>query len=91
VSGTGYAAGGVTITNGVAAGLTGGTTFWTPTSIDFGTVTLADPFDAVMIYDPAAGDRNLGVFVFGAQTVTAAPYSLVLPTNDASNGLVRMA
>ena len=92
VSGTGYTAGGVSVTNGNTAGLTGGTTFWTPSaSISYGTVTLATSFDAVMIYDTGATNRNLGVFTFPAQTVNAAPFSLLMPTNDATTGLIRLA
>jgi hypothetical protein len=92
VSGSGYSAGGVSVTNGNTAGLTGGTTFWTPSAtINFSTVTLATAFDAVMIYDTGATNRNIGVFTFGSQTVTAAPFSLTMPTNDSSTGLIRMA
>lgn len=92
VSGTGYSAGGVSVTNGNTAGLTGGTTYWTPSAtISYGTVTLATAFDAVMLYDTGASNRNVGVFTFGSQTVTAAPFSLTMPTNDASTGLIRLA
>jgi hypothetical protein len=91
VSGTGYTAGGVAVTNANSAGLTGATAFWTPSaSIAFGTVTLATAFDAAMLYDTGATNRNLGVFTFGSQTVTAAPFTLTMPTNDASTGLLRI-
>lgn len=92
VSGSGYSAGGVAVTNANTAGLTSTTTFWTPSAtIAFGTVTLATAFDAVMLYDTVAADRNLGVFTFGSQTVTAAPFSLTMPTNDSTTGLLRVA
>lgn len=92
VSGSGYTAAGVAVTNANTAGLTSTTTFWTPSAtIAFGTVTLATAFDAVMIYDTGATNRNLGVFTFGSQTVTAAPFSLTMPTNDSSTGLLRVA
>ena len=91
VTGTGYTAGGVSVTNGNTAGLTGATTFWTPSaSISYGTVTLATSFDAVMLYDTGAANRNVGVFTFPAQTVNAAPFSLLMPTNDATTGLIRL-
>ena len=65
VSGSGYSAGGVSVTNGNTAGLTGTTTFWTPcATIAFGTVTLGSAFDAVMIYRTDDADRNIGVFIF---------------------------
>lgn len=92
VSGTNYAAGGVAVTNANNAGLTTATTFWTPSaSIAFTTVTLATAFDAIMIYDTGASNRNVGVFTFGSQTITAGTLTLTMPTNDASNGLIRMA
>ena len=92
VSGTGYTAGGVSVTNSNTAGLTGTTAFWTPSaSISFGTVTLATAFDAVMIYSTDDANRNIGVFTFGSQTVTAAPFSLTMPTNDETTGLARFA
>ena len=91
VSGTGYTAGGVSVTNANTAGLTGSTTFWTPSaSIVYTTVTLATAFDAVMIYDTGAANRNLGVFTFGSQTITAGTLTLTMPTNDATTGLIRL-
>lgn len=91
VSGSGYTAGGVSVTNANSAGLTSTTAYWTPSAtISFGTVTLATAFDACMIYDTGATNRNLGVFTFGSQTVTAAPFSLTMPTNDSSTGLIRL-
>lgn len=91
VSGTGYTAGGVSVTNANTAGLTTATTFWTPSaSIVFTTVTLATAFDAVMIYDTGATNRNLGVFTFGSQTITAGTLTLTMPTNDATTGLIRL-
>lgn len=92
VSGSGYTAGGVSVTNGNSAGLTSTTSFWTPSAtIAFGTVTLSTEFDAVMIYSTSDANRSIGVFTFGAQTVTAAPFSITMPTNDSSTGLVRFA
>ena len=92
VSGTNYTAGGVSVTNGNTAGLTTTTTFWTPSaSIVYTTVTLSTAFDATMIYDTGASNRNLGVFTFGSQTVTAGTLTLTMPTNNSTTGLVRLA
>ena len=92
VSGSGYTAGGVSVTNANTAGLTGTTTFWTPSAtISFGTVTLSTAFDAAMIYSTTDTNRNIGVFTFGSTTVNAGTFSLTMPTNDASTGLVRIA
>jgi hypothetical protein len=92
VSGTNYTAGGVSVTNGNTAGLTSTTAFWTPSaSIVFTTVTLTTAFDAVMIYSTTDTNRNLGVFTFGSQTITAGTFTLTMPTNDSSTGLIRFA
>lgn len=92
VTGTNYTAGGVSVTNANTAGLTSTTAYWTPSaSITFTTVTLATAFDAVMIYSTTDTNRNLGVFTFGSQTITAGTFTLTMPTNDASTGLIRFA
>lgn len=92
VSGTNYTAGGASVTNGNTAGLTSTTAYWTPSaSIAWTTVTLSTAFDAVMIYSTTDTNRNIGVFTFGSQTVTAGNFTLTMPTNDSSTGLVRFA
>ncbi len=92
VSGTNYTAGGVSVTNANTAGLTSTTAYWTPSaSITFTTVTLATSFDAVMIYSTTDTNRNIGVFTFGGTTITAGTFTLTMPTNDSSTGLVRFA
>ena len=92
VSGSGYVAGGVAVTTTQVPQITGSTTYWTPAAaIAFGTVTLGTAFDCFMLYD--TGDSNANVFVgtFGSQTVTAATFTINMPTDDASTGLVRWA
>ena len=92
VSGSGYTAGGVSVTNANTAGLTGTTSFWTPSAaISFPSVTLGTSFDAVMIYSTTDANRSLGVYTFTAQTITAGTLTLTMPTNDASTGLMRVA
>jgi hypothetical protein len=92
VTGANYTAGGVSVTNANSAGLTSTTAYWTPSaSITFTTVTLATAFDAVMIYSTTDSNRNLGVFTFGSQTITAGTLTLTMPTNDSSTGLIRFA
>ncbi len=92
VSGAGYSGGGVTVTNANTAGLTSTTAFWTPSAtITFTTVTLSTAFDACMIYSTTDSNRNIGVFTFGSSTVTAGNFTLTMPTNDSSTGLVRLS
>jgi hypothetical protein len=92
VTGTGYTATGTAVTNATAPTSTGTTAFWTPSaSISWTTVTIA-AFDAFLLYnDTAAGKNAVLVGTFGSQTVTAGNFSLTMPTNDASNALLRLA
>ena len=96
VSGSGYTAGGIAVTNATAPANTGGTgiiAFWTPSaSLAFGTVTLATAFDCVMFYnDTAAGKNAVSVNTFGSTTVTAATFTLTMPVNDLTTGLLRIS
>ena len=92
VSGTGYSAGGVTVTNAVAPTSTGTTAFWTPSaSIVFTTVTLTTAFDAVLLYNSTQANRAISVHNFGAQTITAATLTLTMPANAAGTALLNFA
>jgi hypothetical protein len=93
VTGTGYTTGGVAVTTATAPTTSGTTAFFTPSaSIVFSGVTLSTAFDAVLIYnDTASGKNAVSVHTFGAQTVTAGTFTLTMPTNDASNALIRIA
>ena len=95
VSGAGYTAGGVDLTGSpdwVAPTSTSTTAFSTPTaSIVYTTVTLATAFDAVLIYNSTQGNKAVSVHTFGSQTVTAGTFTLTMPTNDSSTGLIRLA
>lgn len=92
VSGTGYTAGGIAVTNATAPAATGTTAFWTPSaSLLYSTVTLSTSFDCVLLYNSTQGNKAVASYTFGAQTVTAGNFSLTMPTNDATNGLLRIA
>jgi hypothetical protein len=92
VSGTGYTAGGVTVTFGTPPSTSGTTAFVTPSaSISYSAVTLSTAFDAVLIYNSTQSDKAVSVHTFGSQTVTAGTFTLTMPTNDASTGLIRLA
>lgn len=92
VSGTGYTAGGATVTNATAPSTSGTTAIWTPSaSIAWTTVTLSTSFDAVLIYNSTQSNRAVSVHTFGATTITAGNFTLTMPTNDASNALIRIA
>lgn len=92
VTGTNYTAGGVTVTNATAPNSSGTTAFWTPSaSIVYTNVTLATAFDCVLLYNSTQTDRAIAAYTFGSQTVTAGNFTLTMPTNDATTGLLRIA
>lgn len=97
VSGTGYVAGGVTVTNATAPNstnttATAGVAFFTPSaSITYTTVTLATAFDAVLIYNSTQSNKAISVHTFGSQTVTAGTFTLTMPSNTTSTALIRLA
>jgi hypothetical protein len=92
VSGTNYTAGGVNVTNGTEPTNTSTTAHWTPSnSIAYNTVTLSTAFDAVLLYNSTQGDKAIAVYTFGSQTITAGTFTLTMPTNDGTTGLLRLA
>lgn len=93
VSGTNYSAGGVAVTTATAPTLDTTTSHFTPSaSIVFTNVTLSTAFDcAVLFNDTSASKLALSVHTFGSQTVTAGDFTLTMPTNDGTTGLVRLA
>jgi len=97
VSGTGYSAGGVTVTNGTSplstnTSSTAGTAYWTPSaSITYTAVTLPTAFDAVLIYNSSASNKAVSVHTFGSQTITAGTFTLTMPANSTTTALLRLA
>ena len=97
VTGTGYTAGGVTVTNATPpastnSSATAGTAYWTPSaSISYTTVTLTTAFDTVLIYNSTQSNKAVSVHTFGSQTVTAGTFTLTMPSNTTSPALLRLA
>ena len=92
VSGAGYSAGGVTATNATAPTSSGTTAYWTPSaSFTYTTVTLTTSFDCVLVYNSTQSNKAISAHTFGAQTITAGTFVLSMPTNDATNALIRIA
>ena len=97
VTGAGYTAGGVAVTNGTSplstnTSATAGVAYWTPSaSITYTSVTLTTAFDAVLIYNSSKSNKAVSVHTFGSQTVTAGTFTLTMPTNNTTNALLRLA
>jgi hypothetical protein len=97
VSGTGYTAGGITVTNATAptstnSSATAGVAFFTPSaSLTYTTVTLSTAFDAVLLYNSTQSNKAISVHTFGSQTITAGTFTLTMPANSTSAALIRLA
>ena len=97
VSGAGYTAGGIAVTNGTAptatnASVTAGVGFWTSSaSLVYTSVTLTTAFDAVLIYNSTQANKAVSVHTFGSQTVTAGTFTLTMPSNTTTTALLRFA
>ena len=97
VSGTGYTAGGGTAGTftWVAPATAAGTAYTTPSAtITWPTVTLG-AFDCVLLYNSTQSNRAVASYAVGTigtgQSVTAGNFSLTMPTNDQTTGLLRIA
>ena len=96
VSGTGYTAGGITVTNATApsstnTSATAGVGYWTPSgNLVYSTVTLSTAFDTVLIYNSSQSNAAVSVHTFGAQTITAGTFTLTMPTNTTTSALLRL-
>jgi hypothetical protein len=88
-SGTGYAAGGEALTN-VTPTSSGTTALTDFADLTFSTVTITT--SGCLIYNDTEGDKAVGVFSFGGdKTATAGDLTIIFPTADASNAVIRLA
>lgn len=90
VSGTGYTAGGATL-SGFSVSIDGTTAildFTTDPSWVNATITA----NGAMIYNSTKSNKAVAIFAFGGdKTSTNGTFTVSLPTADASNGLIRLA
>jgi len=89
VSGTGYSAGGGTLTrvDPTSSGTTAFTDFADET---FSTATITA--NGALIYNSSASDKAVIVLAFGGdKTSTAGDFTIQFPTADASNAIIRIA
>jgi len=97
VTGAGYSAGGVVVTNAnppvaTNASATAGVAYWTPSaSLIYTSVTLTTAFDAVLIYNSTQSDKSVSVHTFGSQTITAGTFTLTMPASTTTTALLRLA
>ncbi|MAK55585.1 MAG: hypothetical protein CML17_07050 [Pusillimonas sp.] len=90
VSGTGYSAGGGTLTR-VDPSSSGTTAFTDFADLTFSSATITAR-GALIYNDSASGDPSVVVLDFGGdKTSTAGDFTVVFPTADASNAIIRIA
>ena len=89
VSGSGYTAGGNTLTN-VTPTSSGTTAFTDFADTTWTTATITAR--GALIYNSTESDKAVAVLDFGSdKTSTAGNFTIVFPTADASNAIIRIA
>ena len=90
VSGTGYSAGGATL-SGIATGFSGATA-WIDWTSDPSWAAATITARGALIYNSSQGNKAVAVLDFGSdKTSTNGTFTVVLPAADASNALIRIA
>ena len=85
-----YAAGGGTLTN-VTPTSSGTTAFTDFADLSFTSATIT-AYGAMIYNDSATGDPSVCILDFGgAKTSTAGTFTIIFPTADASNAIIRIA
>lgn len=90
VVGTGYSAGGNTLTVSTAPTSNGTTAFldFSDTTWSAATITA----NGALIYNSTQGNKAVAVLAFGGdKTSTAGDFTIVFPAADASNAIIRIA
>lgn len=96
VTGSGYTAGGVAATNATAPATSGTSGIWTPSaSIVFTSVTIATPFDTLLLYNgtqlSGGAGRAIGSYTFTATTVAAGTVTFTMPANVPGTALIQLS
>lgn len=88
-TGTNYTAGGANLTN-VTPTSSGTTAFTDFADLTFSNVTITA--NGALIYNSSASNKAVCVLAFGSdKTATAGNFTIVFPTADASNAIIRIA
>lgn len=92
VTGTGYTAGGKAVTNGVSPAVSGITAYWTPSAaIQWTSLTISSNFDCWLLYNSSKSNRGIAVLTFPAQTVVAGTFTISMPANGPTTGLLQVS
>ena len=89
VSGTGYTAGGATLTS-VTPVLDGSTAVCDFSDVSFTSASFTA--NGCLIYNSSQSDKAVAVIAFGGdKTVSSGTFTIQFPTADASNAIIRIA
>ena len=89
-TGTGYTAGGNTLTVSAVPASTGTTAFLDFTNTTWSTATVTAR--GALIYNSTYSDTSVAVLDFGAdKTSTAGDFTIIFPAADATNAIIRIA
>jgi hypothetical protein len=92
VSGTGYTAGGKTVTNANSPATSGATAYWTPSAnLSWTGLTISSNFDCWLLYNSSKSNDAIAVFTFTPQTVTSGTFQINMPVNAASTALLQVS
>lgn len=92
VSGTGYTAGGQTVTNANSPTVSGAVAIWTPSAnLTWTGLTISSAFDTWLLYDVTVSNEAVAVFTFPAQTVASGTFTITMPTNAAGTALLQVS
>ena len=94
LAGTGnYTQGGNAVTLGTPPALDGTTAHVTPSaSVTWTNLTSSGAFDAALLYNNSHATKYaVSVHTFSSQSITAADFTLTMPTNNGTTGLIRIA
>lgn len=91
-SGTGYTAGGATVTNATVPVLSTDTAVWTPSaSLSWTVFTSAAAFDCLFLYNSTQSNKAISVHTFGSQSISAGTFTLTMPANAAGTAILNIA
>lgn len=94
LAGTGnYTQGGKILTTANPPSLYTDTMSFTPSAVvTWAALTSSGAFDCAIIYNNTSATKlEVAVFTFSVQTIVAADFTLTMPTDGASTGLIRIA
>lgn len=93
LAGTGnYTQGGVTVTQATQPTTDTTTGIFTPSaSLSWTALTSSAAFDCVVFYNSSQASKQISVHTFSSQSITAADFTLTMPSNAAATALLRIA